>query len=94
MDDTNNANKNGEKSAVQNSSVQFSAVIDRFEEDWAVLLIGDEEIKVDFPKQLLDKLQAKEGDWLRLNIARDDAATLQAMREAKELLASIQQQNK
>ena len=30
------------------------AVIDRFEEDKAVLLAGDEEIKINFPRRLLD----------------------------------------
>jgi len=31
----------------------MKAVIDRFEGDYAVVLFGDEEIKVDIPKELL-----------------------------------------
>ena len=48
----------------------LSAVIDRFEEDKAVLLIGDEEIKVNFPRKLLDK-SLKEGDYITLDIKYD-----------------------
>ncbi len=33
----------------------MKAVIDRIVEDYAVLLVGDEEIKVDIPKKLLPK---------------------------------------
>ena len=43
------------------------AVIDRFEEDKAVLLAGEEEIKINFPRRLLDK-NLKEGDYVTINI--------------------------
>lgn len=48
----------------------LSAVIDRFEEDKAVLLVGDEEIKINFPRKLLDK-KLKEGDYITLDIKYD-----------------------
>ena len=41
----------------------ISAVIDRFEEDKVVLLVGEDEQKVVFPKNLLDE-NLKEGDYL------------------------------
>ena len=58
----------------------LSAVIDRFEEDKAVLLIGDEEIKVNFPRKLLDK-SLKEGDYITLDIKYDAKATKEAQEE-------------
>ena len=62
----------------------LSAVIDRFEEDKAVLLIGDEEIKVNFPRKLLDK-NLKEGDYVTLDIKYDAKATKEAQEEIQNL---------
>ncbi|WP_296898015.1 DUF3006 domain-containing protein, partial [uncultured Megamonas sp.] len=45
----------------------ISAVIDRFEEDKAVLLVGENEQKVVFPKNLLAK-NLKEGDYISIDI--------------------------
>ena len=47
-----------------------SAVIDRFEEDWAVLLVGDDQRRVDVP---LDALPAgvRPGQWLRVQLHGD-----------------------
>ena len=44
------------------------AVIDRFEGNLAVLLVGEGETKLDVPRASLPK-KAKEGDWLRGEIA-------------------------
>ncbi len=41
----------------------MKAVIDRFREGYAVVLVGDEEVKIDIPQELLPK-EAKEGSWL------------------------------
>jgi hypothetical protein len=46
------------------------AVIDRFEEDWAVLLIGEEERRVDVPRKNLPR-GAREGHWLRVELCCD-----------------------
>lgn len=43
------------------------AVIDRFEEEWAVLLIGEEERHVDVPREELPP-GAQEGHWLRVEL--------------------------
>ena len=48
----------------------MKAVIDRFEGDHAVVLFGDEEIKVDIPRQLLPT-GVKEGSWLKVSFELD-----------------------
>ncbi len=48
----------------------MKAVIDRFEGDHAIVLFGDEETKVDIPRQLLP-LGVKEGDWLNVSFELD-----------------------
>lgn len=70
----------------------LSAVIDRFEEDKAVLLVGDEEIKVNFPRKLLDK-NLKEGDYITLDIKYDAKTTKEAQEEVQNLLKSLKDKN-
>lgn len=74
----------------------ISAVIDRFEEDKAVLLAddgeGDCEIKINFPRRLLPK-NLHEGDYLRLDIQYDEEATKKAWQEARDLLNALKQKN-
>ena len=48
----------------------MKAVIDRFEGEYAVLLVGEEESKVDLPLKLLPK-GAIEGSVLDLNLSLD-----------------------
>jgi len=48
----------------------LKAVIDRFEGEYAVLLVGEEESKVDLPLKLLPK-GAIEGSVLDLNLSLD-----------------------
>ena len=48
----------------------MKAVIDRFEGGFAIVLFGNEEIKVDIPKELLPE-GVKEGSWLRVNFELD-----------------------
>ncbi len=43
------------------------AVIDRFEEDQAVLLVGEQERKLNVPRKSLPK-RSKEGHWLKVNL--------------------------
>ena len=65
------------------------AVIDRFEEDKAVLLVGSAEKKVVFPaEELPEGLQ--EGDYIRLDISFDEEATRAAREEAAALLRDLQ----
>ncbi|MBM6649707.1 DUF3006 domain-containing protein [Megamonas funiformis] len=71
----------------------ISAVIDRFEEDKVVLLVGEDEQKVVFPKNLLDK-NLKEGDYLSIDIKYDEVATKKAVAEIEDLLKSLKNDNK
>jgi hypothetical protein len=41
----------------------MKAVIDRFEGDYAIVIFGNDEIKVDIPLRLLPE-GIKEGDWI------------------------------
>ncbi len=45
----------------------MKAVIDRFERNMAVLLVGDERRRMDVPRQALPK-GAKEGQWLQVEM--------------------------
>lgn len=71
----------------------ISAVIDRFEEDKVVLLVGQDEQKVVFPKNLLDE-NLKEGDYLSIDIKYDEVATKKAVAEIEDLLKSLKNDNK
>lgn len=63
----------------------ISAYIDRFEGDLAVLLLGDEMKKVNFPREFLPA-EVSEGDYLKLDISYDKEATERAEQEAFDLL--------
>ena len=71
----------------------ISAVIDRFEEDKVGLLVGEDEQKVVFPKNLLDE-NLKEGDYLSIDIKYDEVATKKAVAEIEDLLKSLKNDNK
>ncbi|MBP2632731.1 MAG: hypothetical protein H6Q70_3359 [Firmicutes bacterium] len=70
----------------------MQAVIDRFEENKAVLLVGEDEIPVVFPKKYLPA-QVGEGDYLKFEISYDEEATKQADAEAKALQKLAMEQN-
>jgi hypothetical protein len=71
----------------------MKAIIDRFEEDKAVLLVGeDEDVKVVFPKEYLPK-EAEEGDYLSVDISIDMEATEAARAEAEALLKELKGDN-
>ena len=61
-----------------------TAYIDRFEGDKAVLYIGDEMVKVDYPKAFLDD-ELEEGDYIKITIEYDGEATEEAVQEAMSL---------
>lgn len=71
----------------------LSAVIDRFEEDKAILLIGEAEQKVVFPRNLLDN-KLKEGDYITLNIQYDRESTEKAKKEIQDILNFLNKDNK
>ncbi|NLY11299.1 MAG: DUF3006 domain-containing protein [Firmicutes bacterium] len=68
--------------------MEFQAVIDRFEGEWAVLLVGEKEYVVNFPKELLPK-GAKEGDHLSGNFRIDQDSTEQARQRVTSLLEKL-----
>ena len=71
----------------------MKAVIDRFEEDKAVLLAGEnEDIKVVLPKEFIPE-EAEEGDYLAIDIAIDKEATDAVRAEAEALLKELQGEN-
>ncbi|MGL5514112.1 MAG: DUF3006 domain-containing protein [Sporomusa sp.] len=70
--------------------MRIKAVIDRFETGKAVLLVGEQEISVNWPRKLLP--EAQEGDILSIEISVDVEATQQAKAEIDELYEAIVKQ--
>ncbi|MDF2569262.1 MAG: hypothetical protein K0R55_866 [Sporomusa sp.] len=70
--------------------MKLKAVVDRFEESKAVLLVGEQEISVNWPSELLP--EAKEGDILAIEITVDADATKQAKAEIDALFEQITRQ--
>lgn len=73
--------------------MQIQAVIDRFEGNKAVLLVGDDEKKVVWPKEILP-IEAQEGDILHVNFRVDSEGTAAARAEADRLLKQILEENR
>lgn len=71
----------------------MKAVIDRFEEKMAVLLVGDKEAQVDFPKDLLPN-GIKEGDWLKLTMEIDPEGKKKQKQKIEGLLNKLQNKNR
>ncbi len=68
------------------------AVIDRFEGKKAVLMLGDEEVQVVWPRQSLPS-EAREGDFITMELQIDGEATIAAKAEAERLLKEILERN-
>lgn len=68
--------------------MQGKAVIDRFEGNKAVLLLGEEEIQVVWPRQFLPT-EVEEGHILQVNFQIDHEATQKAKAEAESLLQQV-----
>ncbi len=64
------------------------AVVDRFEDEKAVLLIGENERQVVFPTADLPE-GLSEGDYLRMDISYDENATKKALDESVRLLEEL-----
>ncbi|MBP2633553.1 MAG: hypothetical protein H6Q70_4181 [Firmicutes bacterium] len=71
----------------------MQAVIDRFEGNKAVLLVGEDEIPVVFPRKYLPE-DIAEGDYIKFEIFYDEEATKQANEEAKALQQLAMEQNR
>lgn len=72
--------------------MQIKAVIDRFEGNKAVLLVGDEEVQVVWPRQFLAS-GVQEGDILQIDLQIDQIATEAAKAEAESLLQQVLAKN-
>jgi hypothetical protein len=71
----------------------MKAVIDRFEGELAVLLLGDKgEFKLNFPLSLLPD-GCKEGDILNMSFERDPEATSQARERVSGLMERLKKKN-
>jgi len=68
--------------------MNIQGVIDRFEGSKAVLLLGDDEVQVIWPRNILPS-EVKEGDILQINLEVDYEATESAKEEAKRLLEQV-----
>lgn len=66
----------------------MKGVIDRFEGNFAVILFGDDETKVDIPRQLLPE-EAKEGSWLNFRIELDPEGEKKQKVKIQELLDKL-----
>lgn len=66
----------------------MKAVIDRIEHDLAVLLLGDDEVRLDIPLHFLPR-EAKEGTWLRLDFRIDEHTTEERYRQNKFMLDKL-----
>lgn len=64
-------------------------IIDRFEEEWAIVEFGDKTFKL--PKEILPP-KVKEGDVLNLNFTLDKTATAKQLSRNQELLNELMQE--
>jgi hypothetical protein len=69
------------------------AVVDRIENGQAVVLFGDDEIKVDIPVKVLP-VGVKEGDILRVEFTIDKEAESKQRARISQLLDSLKNKNK
>jgi hypothetical protein len=71
----------------------MKVVVDRFEEGFAVLLFGEEGIRVDFPKELLPE-GIREGSCLKANFELDHEGTRKQEDKIGNLLDRLKRKNK
>lgn len=71
----------------------MKAVIDRFEGEYAVMLFGDEEIKVEVPRKLLPE-GSTEGSWLKVSFELDPEETMARKEKINSLLEKLVNKNR
>lgn len=71
----------------------MKAVIDRIENDLAILLVGDQEIQVDIPVFLLPD-GVKEGSWLTIDMKLDQDSEQQQRKKISGMLEQLKNKNK
>lgn len=72
--------------------MKLKVVIDRFEADKAILLIGESEVRSIWPRDYLPQ-GAAEGDHLTISLAMDTEATRSAKQEVEDLLRQLLEGN-
>lgn len=70
----------------------MKAVIDRFEGEYAVVLFGDDEIKIDVLKKHLPS-GVREGDWLKVVFEIDHKGTREQEKKVGSLLEKLKNKN-
>jgi len=71
----------------------MKAVVDRFEGEYAILLFGDDEVKVDFPKKFLPE-GTREGSWLKVVFELDQEGTKKQKEKIAGLIEKLKNKNK
>ena len=72
--------------------MKLQAVIDRFEEDKAILLLGSNETQCKWPRACLPD-DLGEGDYLEIRIIPDPETTRSARQETEDLLRELLEGN-
>ncbi|UNC91976.1 DUF3006 domain-containing protein [Candidatus Contubernalis alkaliaceticus] len=70
----------------------MKAVIDRIESNYAVVLMGDEEIKINIPLDFLPK-NAPEGSWLKITFELDAEETKKQEKKISDLIEKLKNKN-
>lgn len=71
----------------------MKGVIDRFEADYALLLIGPEEVELAIPRKLLPK-GAREGSWLTLQLLLDPEESIKQEQKIAGLLEKLKKKGR
>ncbi len=71
----------------------MKAVIDRFEGNYAVILVGNEEVMVDVPIKFMPR-GAKEGSWLKIVFELDSEGTEKQKEKISNLLDKLKSKNR
>ena len=71
----------------------MKAVVDRIENNIAVVLFEDKGIELNIPIELLPE-NTKEGTWLNVELSIDQDTTSDMYRKNKDLLERIKRKNK
>lgn len=71
----------------------MKAVVDRFEDDYAVVLLGEEEIALTVAKECLPP-EAREGSWLKVRFEVDWEETKKQEEKVRGLLKKLTEKNR
>jgi len=77
---------NSVRDNLQNPS--FRAVVDRFEGEYAVVFLGDEEYQIDIPRRFLPP-GTMEGDVLNIECSINIGATKERRKKVKRLIDDL-----